>query len=178
VAKSELPDPQANRGSKREAPRQARRKEINSEAAVWLHSPRQGGKSAAAAKANAELILPPGFRGDAGVEHFLHRYNTDPEFHAKIERVVQEALQAERDRIIFGPDGKEYVITTEDGLPATKAAAMLEEMREIRTWAEIERMALNEQERREAEERERVCIWCGKVCESVDALAVHEDDCA
>ena len=38
--------------------------------------------------------------------------------------------------------------------------------------------ALNEKERQEAEERERMCIWCGKVCESVDALAEHEDDCA
>ena len=88
------------------------------------------------------------------------------------------ALQQERERVILDAKGKPYVITTEDGLPANAAAARLESEREIRTWAEIEKLALNEQERQEAEERERVCIWCGKVCESLDALAEHEDDCA
>jgi hypothetical protein len=87
-------------------------------------------------------------------------------------------MQAERDAIIFGPDGKEYVIHTEDGLPATKAVAEFEEMREIRTWAEIEKMALNEKERREADERTRICIYCGKVCESLEALDLHEEECA
>lgn len=84
----------------------------------------------------------------------------------------------ERERIILDAKGKPYVIKTEDGLPANKAAAMLEETREIRTWAEIERMALNEKERQEEAERALICIWCGRICESPDALAAHEDDCA
>jgi hypothetical protein len=29
----------------------------------------------------------------------------------------------------------------------------------------------------EADEVERICIWCGKVCDSVEALDAHEADC-
>lgn len=87
-------------------------------------------------------------------------------------------MAEERAKILLDAKGEPYQIVTEDGLPANAAVAAMEEMREIRTWAEIEKAVLNERERREADERERTCIWCGQVCESLDALAVHEDDCA
>jgi len=88
------------------------------------------------------------------------------------------ALQQEREKIILDAKGKPYQVFTDSGMPANKAAHMLEEMREIRTWAEIEKAALTEQERQEEAERALICIWCGKVCEDADALAIHEDDCA
>jgi hypothetical protein len=29
----------------------------------------------------------------------------------------------------------------------------------------------------EEEERTRICIWCGKICESIPALEEHEAEC-
>lgn len=82
-----------------------------------------------------------------------------------------------RDAVILNAKGKPYVIETEDGLPANTAAHMLEEMREIRTWAEIEQMALNEKERQEELERDLICIWCGDVRSDSADLEAHEDQC-
>lgn len=185
MAAEQLHDPQTNDGQgRRKANRQEARR-IGEEArrvaekARWLLHVQQAKEASRKAEAlSAELILPPGIQRDAGIEHFLRRYHTDPEFHAKIEQAVQDGMQQARDNVILNAQGKPYLITTEDGLPANAAAAKLEAEREIRTWAEIEKLALNERERQEAEERVLICIWCGKVCESVDALAVHEDDCA
>lgn len=184
MAQRQLFDPQDNDGpSRRQARQEAhhlRQQALRvAEEARWLLVKQQSKEASRKAKApSTQLILPPGVRRDAGIEAWLQRYHTDPEFHAKIEQAVQEALQAERDKIILGADGKPYVIYTEDGLPATAAVARLEEEREIRTWAEIEKLMLTEQERQEAKERSLICIWCGKVCESPDDLAEHEDDCA
>lgn len=181
MAQGQLPNPQRDDGQgRRQASREARRVQEAArylgnppEAGRWvLHQQRQGGKQ------NAELILPPGVRRDAGIEAFIRRYHTDPEFHAKIFEAVETGLAKERDRVLLDAQGKVYLIETEDGLPATTAANMLEEIRKIRTWEEIEQEALNERERLDAEERELICIWCGKVCESTDALADHEEECA
>lgn len=178
MAKNQLPDPQADDGQGRGQSIAQKAQRAEKEARWLLHLTRQNGKSAAAKAVRAELILPPGLQRDAGVEHFLQRYHTDPEFHAKVEQAVNMALQQEREKIILDAKGKPYLIQTEDGLPANAAAARLESEREIRTWAEIEKLAFSEQERQEAEERSLICIWCGKVCEDQDALAIHEDDCA
>jgi predicted dinucleotide-binding enzyme len=86
-------------------------------------------------------------------------------------------MQEAKDKVILNAQGKPYRIQTEDGLPANAAAAALDEERVIRAWHEIEQAALNQRERELAEERTRICIWCGKVCESVAALAEHEDEC-
>lgn len=183
MASKQLHDPQTNDGQgRRKANRQEARR-IGEEArrvaeeARWLLLKTQE-TSRKAEAVRAELILPPGIQRDAGIEHFLQRYHTDPEFHAKIFEAVETGLAKERDKVLLDAQGRVYLIQTEDGLPANEAAHMLDEIRKIRTWEEIEQAALNEKERQEAEERERVCIWCGKVCESVDSLAVHEDDCA
>jgi hypothetical protein len=179
VATNELHHPQADDGRRRRSrsAEEGRSKASRSEeeARWFLHQARQHSKTEAR---RAELILPPGVRGDAGIAAFLRRYETDPEFHAKIFAAVETALSKDREKVILDAQGKAYLIQTEDGLPANTAAAMLAEMRKIRTWEEIEQQALNEQERQEEEERTRICIWCGKVCESVEALATHEDDCA
>lgn len=178
MAQRQLFDPQDNDGAGRgqSIAKKAQRAE---QRAQWLlHYVKAEEEGRRKNKPKAKLILPAGLQRDAGVEHFLERYHTDPEFHAKIEQAVNMALQQEREKIILDAKGKPYVITTEDGLPANNAAHMLEEMREIRTWAEIEKLALNEQERQEEAERALICIWCGKVCEDADALAIHEDDCA
>jgi hypothetical protein len=184
MATNSVSHPQADDGSGRrqgtheyeEARRRAQ--EVATEARWVLHSPRQAGKSAAASQVAAELILPPGVQRDAGVAHFLRRYHTDPEFHAKVFEAVEAGLAKERDKVLLDAQGRVYLIETEDGLPANNAAAMLEEIRKVRTWEEIEKAALNEKERQEAEERSLICIWCGKVCESPEALEIHEDDCA
>lgn len=184
MAQRQLFDPQDNDGPGR---RKAARQEARhlgeqarrvAEEARWLLHIEQTKEANRKAKVSAELILPPGLRGDAWLERFFQRYHTDPEFHAKVFEAVETGLAKERDKVILDAQGKVYLIETEDGLPANSAAHMLDEIRKIRTWEEIERAALNEKERQEAEERERVCIWCGKVCESLDALAEHEDDCA
>ena len=53
------------------------------------------------------------------------------------------------------------IIFTEDGEPATNNATIKAE------WAE-----------EQAEEQiERTCPWCGLLCESVEALAEHEEGC-
>ena len=50
-----------------------------------------------------------------------------------------------------------------------------------RPWDEV-RQALGLQPQAEevepVPEVDRICIWCGKVCESLEALDLHEDDCA
>lgn len=182
MAQRQLFDPQDNDGQGGgqggSLAKKARRAEQRAQWLLHYVKAEESRSRVSAKEARAQLILPPGLQRDAGIEHFLQRYNTDPEFHAKIEAAVQEQLQQERDRIIFGPDNKEYVIRTADDLPANNAAAMLEELREIRTWAEIEKLALTEQERQEELERSLTCIWCGQVCEDPDALEAHEDDCA
>jgi hypothetical protein len=179
VAQNQLPDPQEHDGQGRRQALRAkealnRAEEVRRQAAGgWVYSPRQAGKSAA-----AELILPPGVRRDAGAAAFLERYHTDPEFHAKIYEAVEASLAEERDKVILDAQGKPFLIETEDGLPANTAANMLEEIRKIRTWEQIEAEAKAEEEAKQAEEASRICIWCGKVCESVEALEVHEDECA
>lgn len=179
MAPHQLPGPQADdgQGRRQSVSKKAKRAE---ERAQWLlhyvQAEEEGRRKAKAPR--AKLILPPGLQRDAGVEHFLQRYHTEPEFHAKIEEAVNTALAQEREKIILDAKGKPYQVFTESGMPANQAAHMLEEMREIRTWAEIEKLALNEKERQEEAERALICIWCGKVCESADALAEHEDACA
>jgi hypothetical protein len=178
VAQRQLFDPQDNDEPRRgeSLAKKARRAE---QRAQWLlhyvkAEEEERGRKAKAKR--AELILPPGLQRDAGIEHFLARYHTDPEFHAKIEEAVRAALEPERQKNILNAKG--HVIFTEDGQPANTAAAFYDEMVKIRTWAEIEKLALNEQERQEEAERALICIWCGKVCEDADDLAIHEDDCA
>ena len=29
----------------------------------------------------------------------------------------------------------------------------------------------------DAEQATRICIWCGKICESIEALDLHEEEC-
>jgi hypothetical protein len=71
-----------------------------------------------------------------------------------------------------------YLIETEAGLPANLAAAMLDEIRKVRTWEQIEAEVEAEKEAQQAEEASRTCIWCGAVLPTLEELEDHEDECA
>ena len=119
-------------------------------------------------------------------------------------RQASEARTREEDRIRdetnFGPDregrnssptggvpkrvqgyervgDKQYVIFTEDGEPATKRAQIAAEEREYELWETKAQQALTAKERAAEEERARICIWCGLLCDSIEALEAHEEDC-
>jgi D-hexose-6-phosphate mutarotase len=64
-----------------------------------------------------------------------------------------------------------------DGDPATYKTEIAEREREFVLWEEKEKEALSVKEQAEEEERARVCIWCGHLCESLEALEEHEAAC-
>jgi len=57
------------------------------------------------------------------------------------------------------------LIFTEDGAPATNSPAS-----NARFQEQLE-------EELSLDELPRICPWCGLLCESIEALAVHEEEC-
>ncbi len=126
--------------------------------------------------------------GDAAVTPFLEEmerlYHEDAVFHAEVYAIVEtqiDLMRRENDyRITRSMYGGDYgnLVYTQEGVPATAFEAQLEDRRTFLLWEELEKRAMNKHEEQQRDEQTRICIWCGKVCESVEALEEHEDECA